>query len=107
MSKILWGKVELPNIKKLTINHIKILWKYSKVFKIDAILLLIAIGSLIYWVITNTDISGIIGIMVIYISGVIIRLGVMRDKINKLELDNGMTNLSNPSTYNTTIQNGQ
>ena len=100
MSKILWGLVEVPNVKQITIDVIKLLWRYSKIFKIDAILLLLTIVLTAYWIITDCDISGVVAIMMVYVFGVIIRLGKMIDTINTLNARN-----STNSSYKTDINN--
>ena len=77
----------IPNVFKISKNAALIFWAGAKVFKVDAMVALIAIGSIIYWWLSSEEVSmaGAAAILFAYATGNIVRLNEMRKKIKELE----------------------
>jgi len=84
MSKILWGKVEIPNVWGITKRVFVEFYKASLMYTIDAIITILAFVGIIYWLTTGENISGVVGILFVYAFGVTLRLMRLRTTMLKL-----------------------
>ena len=75
----------IPNVFKISKNAALILWAGAKVFKVDAIVALLAIASIFYWWLSPEEVSmaGAAAILFVYATWTIIRLNEMRKKLKK------------------------
>lgn len=79
-------KIQIPNVFKITKNAMLIFWDGAKVFKVDAILCLVTLAVIIWWIFDKSiSLDGAAAILFVYVFGAIIRFNEFRKKIIELE----------------------
>lgn len=75
-----------PRIGVITKNVINGFWAGAKVFKVDAILSIVSLLSIIYWAIDDTvHLGGAAGILFVYAFANVFRLSGFRYEINEFK----------------------